>query len=152
MMTPHGGFLVNRLAADNHSTDLRKAAAGFPVMELNNREMSDLTLIANGAMSPLEGFMRQDQYESVLDTMRLPGGLPWSLPVTLSVKSDAVAEMTAPFMAALQAPSGETVAVMTVEEVYRVDHESEAQRALLTTDPSHPGVQYLERTSRTYAG
>ena len=152
MIDPHGGRLVNRLAADNISSDLRKAATDFPVIELNNREMSDLTLIANGAMSPLEGFMCQDEYEHVLDHMRLPGGLPWALPVTLSVKTDEVAEMTAPFMAALRSPGGETVGVMTVEQVYKVDHESEAQRALLTTDPAHPGVQYLERISRTYAG
>jgi len=150
MIDPHGGRLVNRLAADGDA--LRKAAAELPVIELNNREMSDLTLIANGAMSPLEGFMRQDEYEHVLDHMRLPTGLPWALPVTLSVKSDDVAEMKPPFMVALRSPSGETAGVMTVEDVYKVDHESEAQRALLTTDPAHPGVQYLERISSTYAG
>jgi len=152
MIDPHGGRLVNRLAADKDSQALRKAASEMPVMELNNREMSDLTLIANGAMSPLEGFMRSDQYESVLDNMRLPGGAAWALPVTLSVKSDELAEMTPPFMAALRSPSGETAGVMSVEEIYKVDHESEAQRALLTTDSAHPGVQYLERISRTYAG
>jgi sulfate adenylyltransferase len=152
MIHPHGGRLVSRRAAANDAEALRRTAAELPAIALNNREMSDLTLIANGAMSPLEGFMGRDAYEHVLDHMRLPSGLPWSLPVTLSVKSDEVAEMVPPFMAALRSPEGENVALMSVEEIYKVDHESEAQRALGTADPAHPGVQYLERISRTYAG
>lgn len=152
MIPAHGGRLINRLAQASDRDALRSHAASLPKIQLNNREMSDLTLIAVGAMSPLEGFMVRDEYEHVLDSMHLPSGLAWALPVTLSLKDDALANAPAPFVAALVSPEGETVGVMTVDEVYTVDHASEAKRALGTDDAAHPGVQYLGTISNTYAG
>jgi len=149
---PHGGRLIERIADPSDREALRSRADGLPTISLNNREMSDLTLIGIGAMSPLEGFMRRDEYEHVLDHMRLPSGLPWSLPVTLSVDSKEVASRRPPFVAALASPDGNVVGLMTVEDVYTVDHESEARRALSTDDAAHPGVQYLRSTANTYAG
>jgi sulfate adenylyltransferase len=121
-------------------------------VELNAREASDLLLIAIGAMSPLTGFMRSDEYEAVLQRMRLPSGLPWSLPVTLSAPRAALDGLKAPFRAALRSPEGTTIAVMDVEEVYFPDKEREAQQALGTTDDKHPGVQYLRSTGEAYLG
>lgn len=152
MIAPHGGRLVNRLATPDDASRLRTAAASMPAISLNAREMSDLTLIANGAMSPLEGFMIRDEYESVLDNMRLPSGLPWPLPVTLSIKDDTTRKLTAPYAAALVSPAGDIVGVMMVEETYEIDRESEAERALGTTDAAHPGVQHLEKSANVYAG
>ncbi len=153
MIEPHGGHLVNRIADPAHASALAAAARDMPAIELNHRELSDLSLLAAGAMSPLEGFMTRDAYESVLDTMRLPGGLPWSLPVTLSVKNPDVAAMTPPFVAALYAPGGDKLlGVIAVEELFAPDLESEARRALGTDDPAHPGVQYVTALSGTYAG
>jgi len=153
MIEPHGGTLVNRIADKAHAAQLRAHAAQLPAIELNNREVSDLSLLAAGAMSPLEGFMTRDVYESVLDTLRLPDGLPWSLPVTLSIKDQDVATMTTPFIAALVAPqTRQPIGVIAVEEVFRPDLKSEARRALGTDDPDHPGVAYLDSLSGAYAG
>jgi sulfate adenylyltransferase len=152
MISPHGGTLVSRIAAATERDKLREHASTLPIFDLNAREASDLLLIAVGAMSPLEGFMGQDAYESVLDSMRLPGGLPWSLPVTLSASREAVAKHTAPFHAALRSPDGHIVGVMDVEEVWFPDKNREAERALGTTDDAHPGVQYLAGTGEAYLG
>jgi sulfate adenylyltransferase len=102
-------------------------------------------------MSPLEGFMRRDEYESVLDRMRLPSGLPWSLPVTLGVSSPSLRGRRAPFTAALKS-EGQIVGVILVEDVYTPDKAREARAALLTDDTKHPGVQYLQSTGDTYLG
>ncbi|HEX6662579.1 MAG TPA: hypothetical protein VF025_02805, partial [Gaiellaceae bacterium] len=89
LISPHGGTLVDR--SGDHPDDL----GTLETITLTSRELSDLDMIASGALSPLEGFMGREDYESVLETMRLANGLPWALPVGLSVdvapKGDRVA-------------------------------------------------------------
>ncbi|HEU4364962.1 MAG TPA: sulfate adenylyltransferase [Candidatus Krumholzibacteria bacterium] len=152
MILPHGGTLVSRVAPANERPALQARIAQLPVLDINAREASDLLLIAIGAMSPLTGFMLSDAYECVLDNMRLPAGLPWSLPVTLSAPRAALAGRNAPFHAALRAPEGDMVGVIEVEEIFFPDKEREALRALGTTDDRHPGVQYLRSTGEAYLG
>ena len=152
MISPHGGTLVSRLVPREQRDAMRAYARTLPVIDMNARETSDLLLISIGGMSPLEGFMGRAAYESVLDTMRLPSGEVWSLPVTLGVSDAAIAKRSTPFSAALRSPEGEIVGVMSVEELFAPDKRTEAQRALGTDDAAHPGVQYLASTGATYAG
>jgi sulfate adenylyltransferase len=152
MIRAHGGQLVNRVAAENERAAVIEKAKDLPAITLNRRELSDLALIAIGAMSPLEGFMVRDEYESVLETKRLPLGLPWTIPVTLSVKETAVSRMKPPFEAALRDESAAIIGIMEVTDVFRFDKQREAEKILLATDDAHPGVQYLRSLSDTYAG
>jgi sulfate adenylyltransferase len=87
-IAPHGGRLINRLVDGAEAEELHRRAQHLPALRLTTRQLSDLELIANGAFSPLEGFMRQADYERVVDEMRLANGLPWSIPVTLAVAPD----------------------------------------------------------------
>ena len=96
LIAPHGGALVDRTG--ERPSDLEQLEA----LMLTSRELSDLDMIASGALSPLEGFMGRDDYESVLETMRLASGLPWALPVGLSVAAP---------------PKGDRVALAGVERV-----------------------------------
>ncbi len=152
MIRAHGGQLISRVADPGERDILAGRAGTLPVITMNQREQSDLRLIAIGAMSPLEGFMTREEYESVLDTMRLPLGLPWTIPVTLSVGDDEIAGMTPPFEAALECEGGGILGIMEVEDLYRVDKEREAERVLGTTDDAHPGVRYLKSVGGVYAG
>ena len=152
MISPHGGTLVSRIVSPEQRDAMRAYARTLPVIDMNAREASDLLLIAIGAMSPLEGFMGHAAWTSVLDTMRLPSGTVWSLPVTLSVSDPSLARRATPFSAALRTPDGEIAGVMSVEELYTPDKRHEALRALGTSDEAHPGVQYLSSTGDTYAG
>ncbi len=152
MIRAHGGQLIQRVAEPGERGELAARASSLPALTLNQRELSDLRLIAIGAMSPLEGFMTGEEYGSVLDTMRLPLGLPWTIPVTLSVKEGEAGGTRPPFEAALRNESGEVLGLMEVEDLYPVDKEREAQRVLGTTDSVHPGVRYLSALSDTYAG
>ena len=79
LIRPHGGELVDRTGSAPE--DL----ADLEVVQLTSRELSDLDMLTSGALSPLEGFMGRPDYESVLESMRLSNGLPWSLPVCLAV-------------------------------------------------------------------
>ena len=151
MIPPHGGRLINRLAQGDDAMRLADQAKGLPRLPLNRRELSDLDMIATGAMSPLEGFMCSDDYTNVRDFMRLKNGQVWSLPITLSAKGDPNAYKIGSQIA-LAEPNGDPVAIMDLEDKCKVDKELEADKVLQTTDRAHPGVQYLDSISDVYLG
>src|SRR5438128_10419070 len=88
---PHGGTLINREVSGAEREALLSRAGELERIDLNAREISDLEMIGIGAFSPLTGFMKRADYESVRDGKHLASGLPWTIPITLSV-SEAEAE------------------------------------------------------------
>jgi sulfate adenylyltransferase len=132
LITPHGGVLVDRTGERPDDLD------SLEVVTITGRELSDLDMLASGALSPLEGFMGRADYESVVESMRLANGLPWALPVCL-----AVDEAPAGDRVALADESGRKLAVLEVAEVYDYDRDREAENCFRTTDEAHPGVARL---------
>jgi sulfate adenylyltransferase len=133
---------VDRLASPDALDRLRAEARKLPQREINSREYSDLDLLAVGAFSPLTGFLGRADYESVVEDMRLASGLPWSIPVTLSVSEAQASGLQAGSRLALTI-GGEPVAILDVEEVYGYDKQREAQFVYGTTEDAHPGVAAL---------
>ena len=82
-IAPHGGSLVNLLVGGAEADALRQEAANLPKLVVSERELSDLEMLAVGALSPLTGFQGERDYHSILDSMHLQNGLAWSIPVTL---------------------------------------------------------------------
>jgi sulfate adenylyltransferase len=132
LIRPHGGELVE--CSGERPDDLDQ----LETLQLTSRELSDLDMLASGALSPLAGFMGRDDYEHVVDEMRLAAGLPWALPVCL-----AVADAPQGDRVALTDESGRPLAVLDVEDVFEYDKEREAERCFRTTDKDHPGVARL---------
>ena len=93
LISPHGGKLVNREPTGLERDQLIRAAAEMPSLNLTAREVSDLELIAYGAYSPLEGFLDSSNYLAVVHNMRLASGLPWTIPITLSVSNQQASEL-----------------------------------------------------------
>jgi sulfate adenylyltransferase len=142
LIRPHGGELVDRTGPRPDGVER------LETITISSRELADLDMIACGALSPLKGFMGREEYESVLKTMRLPGGLPWALPVCLAVdeapKGDRVA---------LAGEDGRPYALLDVAEVFDYDAEREAELCYRTTDAAHPGVaRLLAQKPRYLAG
>jgi sulfate adenylyltransferase len=132
LIRPHGGELVER------SGERPDGVESLETVTLTARELSDLDMLASGALSPLTGFMGRADYESVVESMRLANGLAWALPVCL-----AVAEAPNGDRVALADEAGRTLAVLEVAEVYEYDKGREAERCFRTTDDAHPGVARL---------
>ena len=139
LISPHGGTLIDRTGERPDDVDT------LEIVTLASRELSDLDMIASGALSPLEGFMGHDDYEAVLDTMRLANGLPWALPVCLAVDAAPQGDRVA-----LADESGKLFALLEVEETYEYDKQREAQQAFRTTDEAHPGVARLYEQKPLY--
>ena len=85
LIEPYGGCLVVLIPTDEKSAVLHRRAGDLPSIQISARAVCDLELIANGAFSPLEGFMGQKDYESVVNDMRLDDGTLIPIPVTLPV-------------------------------------------------------------------
>ena len=132
LIAPHGGTLVDRTG------DAPDDLGSLELVTLASRELSDLDMIASGALSPLEGFMGKADYERVVEGMHLANGLPWALPVCLAVDSAPAGDRVA-----LADEAGTPVAVLEVEEVFEYDKEREAENCFRTTDDAHPGVARL---------
>jgi sulfate adenylyltransferase len=121
---------------------VRERAEHLQKIDLNPMNLSDLELIANGAMSPLTGFMGQVDYERVIAEMRLSNNLLWSIPVTLAVDTETAASIN-PGQEVALCENGNVLAVMEVTEKFGYDKEREAQLVYCTTEDAHPGVARL---------
>ena len=149
---PHGGKLVSRILEGKDREDAEKRVSSLKKLPLNDREISDLEMIAIGALSPLEGFMKKDDYHSVMDTMTLENGLPWTIPITLSTAKDEVKGLKQGAEVALTDGSGNALALLKVEELFPHDKEKEAMQVYGTKDEAHPGVKKVYEMGDTLIG
>jgi sulfate adenylyltransferase len=142
-ISAHGGRLINRELAGVERETLLERVAAMPHLTLRVREISDLEMIANGAFSPLEGFMCEDDYITVRGNKHLASGLPWTIPITLSASDELAATIKEGQDVALYASDDHLLGVLHLEQKYRYDKQREAERVYLTTDAAHPGVAAL---------
>ncbi|MGL6280768.1 MAG: sulfate adenylyltransferase [Microcoleaceae cyanobacterium] len=142
-VAPHGGHLINRIASPTQRQEFVDQADILPRLQLDERSLSDLELIAIGGFSPLNGFMAQDDYESVVTDMHLKSGLAWSVPITLSVSEEVAASLKEGNWVRLDAPNGQFVGVLELTQKFRYNKALEASNVYRTEDHKHPGVAVL---------
>jgi sulfate adenylyltransferase len=141
---PHGGTLVNLLAGADRASKLADEAANLPKLVPNERELSDLEMLATGALSPLAGFQGEADYHSVLETMHLANGLAWAIPVVLGVGDDDLHRLgTADAIALCADEGGPALAVLRVTGRFTRDKHKEATSVYRTDDLEHPGVKAM---------
>ncbi|HEY9699534.1 MAG TPA: sulfate adenylyltransferase [Trichocoleus sp.] len=139
----HGGQLINRIATPAQRQEFLGMADSLPRVQMNERTTSDLVMIAIGGFSPLTGFMEQVDYESVVESMYLSNGLPWSIPITLSVTEEVAAPLQEGTLVRLDAPSGRFVGVLELTQKYAYDKQKEAINVYRTDEEKHPGVKVV---------
>jgi sulfate adenylyltransferase len=147
LISPHGGTLVETLAAGAKAEALVKEAGGLPRLTLTPKQSCDLEMITVGAFSPLNGFMGSEDFGRVCREMKLAGaltsaghaGVVWPIPILLAVKKEQAPGVGKRI--ALHAPNGVLQAVMTVKEEFAHDKKLETTSVFRTEDPAHPGVK-----------
>ncbi|PSO54790.1 MAG: sulfate adenylyltransferase [Cyanobacteria bacterium QS_7_48_42] len=142
-IAPHGGQLVNCIATEQEKREFLEQADRMPRIQLDGRETSDLVMIAIGGFSPLKGFMEQADYEGVVSEMRLANGVPWSIPVTLSVSEQEAKTLQEGDWVRLDDPQGRFVGVLELTQKYRYNKAYEALNVYRTEERKHPGVDVL---------
>ncbi len=143
LITPYGGRLVDLMVSEENRDDLQAYASQLPSLQLSERSVCDLELLAIGAFSPLDRFMGPHDHQRVLDDMRLVNGQLFPVPITLPVDPDPALQLDSDV--ALRNAKNELLAVMTVEDMYPWDMSEVAQKVCGIQDPRHPLVSEMYR-------
>ncbi|MFQ5493114.1 MAG: sulfate adenylyltransferase [Candidatus Dojkabacteria bacterium] len=151
MNEPHGGKLINRFKKrsrlDLDDIDLK--------VNLDNDQVAEVRNIAMGLYSPLTGYMNEDDFNSVLDKMRLSNGIPWSIPIFLPIPKKDWDKLKPGSKVLLQTKSGKKtteLAVLTVSDKYKFDRNRYTKGVYDTTDTEHPGVKMVHSWSNYVIG
>jgi sulfate adenylyltransferase len=145
LIAPHGGELVDLMAAPDRAAELKASSRDWPSWDLTPRQFCDLELLLNGGFSPLTGFMNKADHDSVCERMRLGDGTLWPIPILLDVTPQVAEKLKAGGMLALRDPEGVMLAAMHVEEIWEIDRETSAKSTFGTNSTDHPGVAQLHR-------
>jgi sulfate adenylyltransferase len=142
-IAPHGGQLINRIATAVERQEFLDKADQLPRVQLDERATSDLVMIAIGGFSPLKGFMEQADYELVVEDMRLTNGLPWAIPITLSVSEEVAEPLQEGSWVRLDDSQGRFIGILELTQKYRYVKAHEAVNVYRTDDHNHPGVKVV---------
>jgi ATP sulfurylase/adenylyl-sulfate kinase len=129
-----------RLPEGEELQALRAEARTLPRLDVGQRELSDLFMLASGGLAPLTGFIGAEDYESVVTTGRLANGTPYTIPIVLRAAGAPEAERVALFI------GDEPVGIVDISAAYRTDLDREALSVYATADEAHPGVRVLKES------
>ena len=149
VVKPHGGKLINRFIEKAMDKNYFKS---LKEIQLTINQQSDLEQIAMGTYSPLEGFLTRTELESVLDSLRLPNGEIWPLPILLDVDNNIAKKIVEGETVALLSDSGDYLGIIKVKEKYSFDKKILAEKLYRSTDPNHPGVAIINSLKDTFLG
>lgn len=153
LIAAHGGTLINRQLTGEAREAALAEAKGYKQIPITNWTLSDLELIGIGAFSPLQGFMTEDDYLSVLDTIHLKSGVVWSIPIVLPVDEKVAKQFEVGETAALVGINDQTIyGTIEIADIYTYDKEREAQAVYRTTELAHPGVKKVFERPDYYVG
>ena len=141
LIPPHGGKLVNRVMADVPEESYLDS---LPKIRLDQNKQMDIEQIAIGTYSPLQGFMGQEDFNSVLNSVRLSNGIVWPLPIILDVDQETADKLSIGEVIGLTGDRGEVIALLQLSEIYRFDWEDTAEKMYGTISDDHPGVRMVQ--------
>ena len=142
---PHGGKLIDRFVTSDKKTD------GMFTISVSSDLRSDIENIADGVFSPLEGFVGEQDFQSIVRTGRLTDGLAWTVPIVLDVDEDTALKMKDAGQIAL-ATGSDRFAILQVEETFSFDKLACAKAIYETDDIRHPGVEKMANMKNRLAG
>lgn len=148
LITPYGGELKPLMASPERIAAIKQQALTMPSLDLSWKQICELELLLNGALSPLNGYMNQAERHSVLAGMKLPDGLFWPRPVMLIVSAKQAEKLSAGQTVALRDSEGVMPAILHISEVWPADPEAEMALAAASGVPlarvlAQPGEYYV---------
>ncbi|MGC9452344.1 MAG: bifunctional sulfate adenylyltransferase/adenylylsulfate kinase [Oceanipulchritudo sp.] len=150
---PHGGVLKELYLGESAAEEEKETARDYKSWDLTDRQLCDIELVLNGAFSPLEGFLCEEEYKRVLQEMRLGSGLLWPIPVTLDVTEAFADSLSKGEHLALRDHEGVIIATMEISDIWKPDKLEEANLVYGTDLDAHPGVDYLlHHANEVYVG
>ncbi len=142
MVKPHGGRLTNRLLSTNQLDRLKKEINEFVHVPIDSETYIEIENIAIGTYSPLEGYMTQQEFGSVVETNRITNGLAWTIPITFDISESQTNGLEKGNQIVLTY-QGEPIALFDIEDRFKPNKKQWAEVVFGTTDENHPGVQRI---------
>jgi len=149
IVQPNGGKLINRVSQSHIDVDYVKS---IEKISLNENQYLDFEQIAIGTYSPLEGFMTKLELDSVLDTLRLPNGTIWPMPILLDVSLEKSRRIKEGDTVALLTESNEFIGTIHVKDKYSYDKQVLAKKFYGHNDQKHPGVKIINSLNPVFIG
>ena len=143
-MKKYKNFHIPELFAP--TKDLKKLkieAANLVSWDLTQRQCCDLELLMNGGFYPLNGFLNEKDYFSVLENMRMADNSLWPIPINLDVSKIFAKDLKINQKISLRDPEGVILAILEISDIYTPNKEKEAELVFGTNDIAHPSVNYL---------
>jgi sulfate adenylyltransferase len=135
---PHGNKLIDRFVVSD-----KKNMHDMYTLQVSNELRNDIENIADGIFSPLEGFVGEGDFRSIVKRGRLNNGLAWTVPIILDTDEQEARKMKDAGEIALATDNNEKFAILHVEEVYSFDKIASAKSIYQTDDIKHPGVEKI---------
>jgi sulfate adenylyltransferase len=142
LIAPVGGTLIDLIVPGAARPELHALANRLPSVQVSERALYDLELLATGGFSPLDRFMSQADCTRVVNEMRLANGQLFPIPVILPVERTAAVRLDRDI--ALRDARNELLGIMTVEEAYDWDRAAMAQQVVGSRDVRHPLVAEMQ--------
>ncbi len=153
LMPPNSSPISELYVSHDSAQKLKLEAAELASWDLSARQICDLELLMNGGFSPLRGFLGQEDYESVVKSMRLADGTLWPMPITLDISDEFAKTVEVGQDIALRDPEGVILAILSISDKFVPDKSREAELVFGSDDQAHPAVKYLHNTAgNTYLG
>ena len=148
LIPPYGGELKNLIIKDKNLKNDLISQATYE-FECSERNACDVELLMVGAFSPLEGFMDENNYNSVIKNNRNTNGLLFGLPIVFdSNNEDVKAGETI-----LLTYKKQKIAVLEVSSKWEPDKSLEAELCYGTNSLDHPAVKMIfNERGRFYIG
>jgi sulfate adenylyltransferase len=132
---------------------LKVEAGELTSLDLTPRQICDLELLMNGGFNPLKGFLSEEDYNGVVENMRLADGTLWPMPITLDVSEKFADSIELGQDIALRDQEGVILGTMTVTDKWEPNKSLEAEKVFGADDLAHPAVNYLHNTAgKIYLG
>ena len=151
LISPHGGTLINKIFTGKEAQLLLEEGQNLIKIQLDSRSLADVECIATGVYSPLEGFLSEKDYYSVINNFRLENGIVWPIPVNLMISNEQATSINAGDQISLTFED-QVIAIMEVTDIFIPDKKEEAVNVYKTVEESHPGVSVIYKSGDVYLG
>jgi sulfate adenylyltransferase len=143
LASPYGGKLVHLICQDGQRDDLKAFGSRLPSVQLSDRSVCDLEMLASGAFSPLDRFLGEKEYHRVVHEQRLRSGHVWPIPITLPVELSP--NLVLDREVALRDSKNDLLAILRIEDIYQWEPKELMAQVLGTEDDRHPLVAEIQR-------
>ena len=153
MIKPHGNKLIDKVLPESKRNQIESESKEMLHLKVNNEVIEDLYNIAHGVFSPLEGFMFEEDVQSIIKNDRMANDLPWTMPITFDVNEETAKKFSVGDDIALSNGDGRVIAVLHLEQIFEHNKKAIAENSFQTLDTAHPGVEkVLTSNDKLFAG